>query len=122
MMCTASAATSAGVTTRRMGSVARSSFRRLSSSSPRSDADNGVSTKPAAMRLTRMGASSSARLAVRAGSATVTVHAAHKHQAASRFYFVASGPCCNYFSHICCQPSVNLATNSNSLILLTVGR
>jgi hypothetical protein len=38
-------------------------------------ADNGVSTKPAAIRLTRTGASSSARLAMRAGSATVTVDA-----------------------------------------------
>ena len=42
-----------------------------SSASPSSDADRGVSTKPAAMRLTRTGAISSARLAVRAGSAAV---------------------------------------------------
>ena len=49
------------------GSVARSWSRRSSSSSPSSDADNGVSTKPAAMRLTRTGASSSARLAVSGG-------------------------------------------------------
>ena len=64
MRWTASAATSAGPTTRPMGSVARSSSRRASSPSPRSDADSGVSTKPAAMRLTRTGASSSARAAV----------------------------------------------------------
>ena len=67
MRCTASAATSAGPTTRPIGSVARSSSRRASSSSPSSDADSGVSTKPAAIRLTRTGASSSARLAVSAG-------------------------------------------------------
>ena len=71
MRCTASAATSAGPTTRPIGSVARSSSRRASSSSPRSDADSGVSTKPAAIRLTRTGASSSARFAVSAGSAAV---------------------------------------------------
>src|SRR5271166_312453 len=75
MMWTANAAMSAGPTTRRMGSVARSSSRRLSSSSPRIDADRGVSTKPAAIRLTRIGASSSARLAMRVGNATVAVEA-----------------------------------------------
>ena len=68
---TASAATSAGPTTRPIGSVARSCSRRASSSSPSSDADSGVSTKPGAIRLTRIGASSSARLAVSAGSAAV---------------------------------------------------
>ena len=47
-----------------MGSVARSCSRRASRPSPRSEADSGVSTKPAAMRLTRTGASSSARLAI----------------------------------------------------------
>jgi transcriptional regulator len=47
----ASAATSAAVTTRRIGSVARSSLRRFANSSPSSAADNGVSTNPAAMRL-----------------------------------------------------------------------
>ena len=51
MMCTASAATSSGPTTRPMGSVDLSSSRRLSRSSPSSRADNGVSTKPGAMRL-----------------------------------------------------------------------
>src|SRR5262245_18771841 len=56
-----------------MGSVARSSSRRLSRSSPRIDADRGVSTKPAAIRLTRIGASSSARLAMRMGNAAVAV-------------------------------------------------
>src|SRR5215471_4662673 len=40
--------------------------RRLSRSSPSSAADSGVSTKPGAMRLTRTGATSSARLAIRA--------------------------------------------------------
>ena len=75
MMWTASAATSPGPTTRRMGSVARSSSRRLSRSPPRIDAERGVSTKPAAIRLTRIGASSSARLAISVGNATVTVEA-----------------------------------------------
>src|SRR5437660_404410 len=56
MMCTARAATSAGPTTRPMGSVARSSSRRLSRSSPSSEAERGVSTKPGAMRFTRTGA------------------------------------------------------------------
>ena len=37
----------------------------------RSDADNGVSTKPAAMRLTRTGANSSARAAVNGDIAAV---------------------------------------------------
>ena len=36
------------------------------------EADSGVSTKPATMRLTRAGAGSSARLAVSAGSAAVS--------------------------------------------------
>ena len=67
--CTASAATSAGSTTRLMGSVARSWARRLSRSAPSRVADSGLSTKPAAMRLTRIGAISTARLATRAGSA-----------------------------------------------------
>src|SRR5215468_12641933 len=71
MMCTARAAMSAGPTTRRMGSVARSWSRRASRSSPSSEADSGVSTKPAAMRLTRIGATSTARLAIKAGSAAV---------------------------------------------------
>src|SRR5262249_28849581 len=75
---TARAATSAGPTTRRIGSVARSSSRRLSRSSPRIDAERGVSTKPAAIRLTRIGASSSARLAMRVGNATVAVEAIPK--------------------------------------------
>ena len=55
----------------RSAACARSSSRRSSSPSPSSDADSGVSTKPAAIRLTRTGAISSARLAVRAGSAAV---------------------------------------------------
>ena len=42
--CSASAATSCGPTTRRMGSVARNCSRRASISSPRRCADNGVST------------------------------------------------------------------------------
>jgi len=67
MMWAASAATSAGPTTRPIGSVARSSLRRSSSRSASSAADNGVSTKPAAMRLTR----TSARVAVNGGSAAV---------------------------------------------------
>jgi hypothetical protein len=67
MRCTARAAMSAGPTTRRIGSTARSWLRRASKSSPSTDADRGVSTKPAAMRWTRTGASSSAKLAVRAG-------------------------------------------------------
>ena len=54
-----------------MGSFARSSSRRASSPSPRSEADNGVSTKPAAIRLTRTGASSSASAAVNGGNAAV---------------------------------------------------
>ena len=65
----ASAAMSAGPTTRLMGSVVRSCSRRASSRSPSSDADNGVSTKPGAIRLTRMGASSSASDLVSAGVA-----------------------------------------------------
>src|SRR6266700_4028405 len=69
--CTASLATSSGPTTRPMGSVARSCSRRASRSSPSSVADSGVSTNPAAMRLTRIGATSSARLATRAGIAAV---------------------------------------------------
>src|SRR4051812_26669955 len=72
MRCTASAATSTDPTTRPIGSVARSWLRLLSSWSPSSDADKGVSTKPAAMRLTRTGASSTARLAASAGSAAVS--------------------------------------------------
>ncbi|CAM5742572.1 hypothetical protein SHIRM173S_05556 [Streptomyces hirsutus] len=75
MMCTASAATSSGTTTRPMGSAARSPSRRASSASPSRRADNGVSTKPAAIRFTRTGASSSARLAVNAGIAAVTAGA-----------------------------------------------
>ena len=67
MMCMANAARSAGATTRRMGSVSRSCLRRFSRSSTSSDADRGVSTKPGAIRLTLMGASSRAKLAVRAG-------------------------------------------------------
>src|SRR5262245_33489842 len=63
---------SAGPTTRRIGSVVRSCSRRASSWSPRIAADSGVSTKPAAIRFTRTGASSSARLAVNAGIAAVT--------------------------------------------------
>ena len=51
MRCTARAAISAGPTTRPMGSVARSWSRRASSWSPSSDADNGVSTKPAPIRV-----------------------------------------------------------------------
>ena len=39
------------------------------------DADSGVSTKPAAMRLTRTGASSSARAAVNGGSTAVAAEA-----------------------------------------------
>src|SRR3954447_20883560 len=72
MTWTASAATSAGPTTRPTGSVARSSARRASSWSPRIDADSGVSTKPGAMTFTRIGASSSARSATIAGRATTT--------------------------------------------------
>src|SRR5262249_47933203 len=68
---TASAATSDDWTTRPIGSVDRSSSRRASSWSPSSDADSGVSTNPAAIRLTRTGATSTARLAARAGSAAV---------------------------------------------------
>jgi hypothetical protein len=49
-----------------MGSVARSCARRASRSSPSSRADSGVSTNPAAIRLTRTGAISRARLATRA--------------------------------------------------------
>src|SRR5262245_22711959 len=58
-----------------MGSVARSSSRRLSRSSPRIEDERGVSTKPAAIRLTRIGASSSARLAMRVDNATEAVEA-----------------------------------------------
>ena len=54
--CTASLAMSSGPITRLMGSVARSCSRRASRSSPSSVADSGVSTNPAAMRLTRIGA------------------------------------------------------------------
>src|SRR5262249_14355079 len=50
----------------------RSCSRRASSWSPRIAADSGVSTKPAAIRFTRTGASSSARLAVNAGIAAGT--------------------------------------------------
>jgi hypothetical protein len=57
------------VTTRPTGSVSRSSLRRSSSWSPSSDADSGVSTKPAAMKLTRTSATSSARAAANGGSA-----------------------------------------------------
>ena len=64
MRCTARAATSSGVTTRPIGRVSRSCWRRSSSPSPSSDADSGVSTKPAAIRLIRTGAISRARLAV----------------------------------------------------------
>ena len=39
----------------REGRVGAKLIASVSSSSPKSDADNGVSTKPAAMRLTRMG-------------------------------------------------------------------
>jgi hypothetical protein len=38
---------------------------------PSSDAESGVSTNPAAMSLTRIGATSSVRLTIRAGSAAV---------------------------------------------------
>src|SRR5271157_721801 len=55
MRWTASAAMSAGPTTRPIGSVVRSCSRRSSIRSPSSEADNGVSTKPAAIKLTRMG-------------------------------------------------------------------
>jgi hypothetical protein len=44
-----------------------------SSRSPRVASDRGVSTNPAAIRFTRMGASSYAMLFVRAESAAVTV-------------------------------------------------
>src|SRR4051794_31571504 len=75
MMWTASAATSAGPTTRPIGSVVRSSSRRASSPSPSSEADSGVSTKPGAMTLTRTGASSSASAAANGGSAAVAAEA-----------------------------------------------
>ena len=60
---------SAGPTTRRIGRVARSCSRRGSSWSPRIAAESGVSTNPAAIRLTRTGASSSARFLTSAGPA-----------------------------------------------------
>ena len=69
---TASAAMSAGPTTRPIGSVVRSCSRRASSWSPRIAADSGVSTNPAAIRFTRIGASSSARFRVSAGIAAVS--------------------------------------------------
>ena len=75
MRCTARAATSVGSTTRRTGRVARSSSRRFSRSLPRVAAERGVSTKPAAIKFTLTGASSSARLAVRAGSAAASIAA-----------------------------------------------
>ena len=73
MRWTASAATSSGPTTRPIGSVARSSLAARLELSPRSDADSGVSTKPAAIRLTRTGAISSARFADQRGRAAVSV-------------------------------------------------
>ena len=57
--------------TRRIGSVARSSSRRSSIRSPRISAASGVSTNPAAIRFTRIGASSYARPFVIAESAAV---------------------------------------------------
>src|ERR1700745_4124310 len=68
MRGTASLAMSSGPITRLMGSVARSCSRRASRSSPSSAADSGVSTNPAAMRLTRIGATSTARVVNRGGS------------------------------------------------------
>ncbi len=47
-------------------------FARERDPSPGSEADSGVPTKPGAMRLTRTGAGSRARLAVSAGIAAVT--------------------------------------------------
>ena len=58
--CSASAATSAGSTTRRIGRVSRSSRRCCSRSSPSRRADMGVSTNPVAIAFTRTGASSTA--------------------------------------------------------------
>ena len=63
---------SAGPTTRRIGRVSRSCSRRASSWSPSSEADSGVSTNPAAIRFTRIGATSSARFFVSAGIAAVS--------------------------------------------------
>ena len=62
---------SAGPTTRPIGNLELSCWRRCSIWSPSSDADSGVSTKPAAIRLTRTGASSIARFFVSAGPAAV---------------------------------------------------
>src|SRR5262245_900209 len=89
-----------------MGGVARSSARRLSRSSPRIDAERGVSRKPAATRLTRIGASSRARLAMRVDNATVAVEAiprpargrrspraAHEYERAGRPDLVGSATC-----------------------------
>ena len=58
MMCVAvRAATSAGSTTRLIGVWREPGCDQFSNSSPRRNADNDVSTQPAAMRLTRRGAS-----------------------------------------------------------------
>src|SRR5215471_10602627 len=102
----ASAATSAGPTTRRMGSVARSSARRLSRSSPRIDAERGVSTKPAAIRLTRIGASLEREVGDEGGERdggcrgdseaspwAACAGAAHEYQGAGRPDLVGSGTC-----------------------------
>ena len=78
MTWTAIAARSAGAITRRTGSVARSSSRLSSSaaSSPlKYDAASAVSTKPASIRLTRTGESSSASAAVNGRSSEKTAGA-----------------------------------------------
>ena len=71
----ASAARSEGPTTLRIGRVARSSSRRCSRVSPRMRADRGVSTKPVAMQLARIGASSIATFAVMTGSDAAAIAA-----------------------------------------------
>jgi len=68
----AGAAMSAGPATRPVGSVVRSCSRRSSIWSPGSEAGDGVSAMPAAIRLTRAGAICSAGGLVMAGSAAVS--------------------------------------------------
>src|SRR5262249_31784872 len=87
---------SAGPTTRPIGSVVQSCSRRCSIRSPGREAGNGVPTKPAAIRLTRTGATSSARLLVMAGrggggraegrarGGAATTDAAYEQQGSSR--------------------------------------
>ena len=75
MTCTASAAASSGLTTRPLGSVVRAGCGAHGAGRRAARPTGGVSSKPAAIRFTRIGANSSARLAASAGRAAATVAA-----------------------------------------------